>query len=366
MMKVFKQNIGRKRRWPKVLLFLSIFLVLAGVGVFITVNRIYNQNLLPVNAAATEDIVVAIPRGSSLDEIAKILKKNGVIRADWAFKQYVRSHEQTDSLQAGTYRFKASQDVASIVKDLVNGKVAVDLFTILPGYRLSQIRQSFIDDGFSAAEVDEALNPKLYAGSPALTDKPAEATLEGYLYPDSFQRTAETTVQTIIGASLAEMADALTPDIRAGIAKQGLSVHQGIIIASIIEKEIPGSPTAASEDRSKAAQVFLKRYKTGMQLGSDVTACYGAIVAGAMKEGENCDNYVYFESAYNTRLHEGMPPGPISNVSVSSLSAVASPADTDYLFFVAGKDCVTRFSNTNAEHEELVAKYGLSTESSCN
>jgi len=163
------------------------------------------------------------------------------------------------------------------------------------------------------------------------------------------------------------MAEALSPEVTAGFAAQGLSVYEGVTIASIVEKEIPANPLKVTEDRQKAAQVFLKRKAIGMKLGSDVTACYGAIMAGAMKPGDNCDDFVFYDSSYNTRLHTGMPPGPISNVSKSSLQAVASPADTDYLFFVAGQDCVTRFSNTNAEHEALVDKYGLSTQgASCN
>ena len=105
-----------------------------------------------------------------------------------------------------------------------------------------------------------------------------------------------------------------------------------------------------SADRPVVAQVFLKRYKEDMRLGSDVTAYYGARLAG--KEPS-----LGYDSPYNTRLHSGLPPGPISNVSAGSLEAVAFPAQTDWLYFVAGDDGITHFSKTLQEHEALTAKY---------
>ena len=363
-MNVIKPKKPFSKRIKRILIGLFIFIVVAGGGTLFTVQRVYNQNLQAVDPSSDSVSVVVVESGSSRSQISSLLKEAGVIRATWAFEQYVRSHEYSDKLQAGTYRFKKSQSVSEIVRDMMSGNVAVDLFTILPGQRLDQTRARFIEAGFDAASVDDALNPANYAGMAALADKPAASSLEGYLYPDSFQKTADTLPSTIIRASLAEMGDALTPEIRAGIAKQGLSVHQGIILASIIEKEIPSS---SQQDRYMAAQVFLKRYKTGMMLGSDVTACYGAELANIVKEDELCDEYVYYESPYNTRIHTGLPPGPIANVSKGGLQAIANPSTTDYLFFVAGSDCVTRFSNTNAEHDALVKKYGLSTTSGeCN
>lgn len=341
-----------KKRWHKIILGIIIAFIIIGAGALIAVRRVYNQNLRAVNPVSKTEIVVAIPRGASLDEITDTLKSKSVIRADWAFKQYVRSHELGDKLQAGTYRLNTSQSVQSIVQDMTAGKVAVDLFTILPGQRLDQIRLAFIDGGFAAAAVDEALRPGIYADMAALVDKPESATLEGYLYPDSFQKTAETLPETIIRASLNEMGDALTPALRQDYAARGLTTYQAITLASIVEREVN-----SQEDRATAAQVFFKRLSSGMMLGSDVTACYGAVVKGVMKTGENCNNYVLYDSPYNTRLKTGLPPGPISNVTKSGLKAVAKPADTDYLYFVAGDDGVTYFSKTNEEHEALVEQH---------
>jgi UPF0755 protein len=277
--------------------------------------------------------------------VATQLEQKGLIKSATSFEWYVRSRNVRDKLQAGSYSFSPSQSVEAIVATIINGKVATDLFTITPSQRLDQIEAKFIDEftknGFTKEQVQEAFDAGLYASHPALTDKPKNAGLEGYLYPESFQKTADTTPQTIIKASLDQMALALTPDIRAGITKQGLTVHEGIILASIIEKEVSNP-----QDKKKAAQVFLKRYKQGIMLGSDVTAYYGAEVAGLARS-------VTTDTPYNTRLYKGLPPGPISNITAASLDAVANPASTDYLYFVAGDDGVTYFSSTLKEHEAL-------------
>jgi UPF0755 protein len=145
------------------------------------------------------------------------------------------------------------------------------------------------------------------------------------------------------------MSDRLTPEIRQTFSAGGLTVHQAIILASIVEQEV-----STDYDRARVAQVFLKRYRAGIALQSDPTAHYQA-----RKDGQ--PDSVSYDSPYNTYLRAGLPPGPIGNVSKSSLLAVAYPAQTDWLYFVAGKDCVTRFSRTNAEHEALIDKYGVRT-----
>lgn len=348
--KLYKRTA--KKRWRKVLLSSGFVLLVVLAGGFFVVRRSYINSLKPINAVSNVEHVVAISRGASLDEIATTLKKNNVIRADWAFKQYVLSRRLGDKLQAGTYRFTTSQSVQSIVDDMTAGKVAADLFTILPGQRLGQIRQAFIDAGFAATAVDEALKPDKYQEMPALAEKPSGANLEGYLYPDSYQKTADTLPETIVRAAIDEMGDALTPELKQKFAAKGLTTYQAITLASIVEREVN-----TQEDRAKAAQVFLKRLSIGMKLGSDVTACYGALLQGVMKPGDNCNNFVLYDSVYNTRIRTGLPPGPISNVSSSGLTAVANPTATDYLYFVAGDDGITYFSKTNEEHEALVQQH---------
>lgn len=319
--------------------------VLFLVAVAGLVRRAYSENLKPLNGSDNTSIIVTIDPGSTPSDIARELDDKGVIKSDWAFEWYVRNHNLRSDLKAGTYLFMPSQSVQEIVDKIIAAEVTSDLVTILPGKRLDQIRADLIEAGFSKKDVEKALNPDNYRAHPALTDLPKGASLEGYLYPESFQKVKETTASEIIEKSLDEMNRYLTAEIRQGFAKQGLNVHQAIVIASIVEQEV-----GSDSDRSIVAQVFLKRYKEGIRLGADPTAFYGAAIDGK-------DLTVTYDSPYNTRLYEGLPPGPIGNVSSTSLEAVAFPAETDWLYFVSGDDGTTHFSKTLEEHEELTRKY---------
>lgn len=331
--------LGRRRRIKKTAAITLVVIILVLIGVAAIVRKTYNDNLKPLSPD-NQEIVVTIEPGSAPSDIAAHLESKGVIRSDWAFEWYVRTHNLREELKAGTYVLMPSQSVPEIVDHLVEGKIATDLVTILPGKRLEQIRIDFIEAGFSPKEVDAALEPGQYASHPALTDKPKNASLEGYLYPESFQKTAETKLKDIIRLSLDEMQARLTPSVRQAFSEHGLSLHEAVTLASIIELEVD-SP----EDRAKVAQVFLKRLDIGMRLQSNAT-----------------DEYAAANPDYDTYEIKGLPPGPVSNVTESSLRALAYPAQTDWLYFVSGNDCVTRFSSTDAEHEQLKSRYGVGCE----
>ena len=336
-------NPKKLGRWPQILITILIVGALAFVTFALVARHIYNSNLRPLNSSSQKSIAITIPTGSSLSEIATLLKAKGVIKRDWAVSSSVRNKLASNDLKAGTYELSPRQSVPEIVAIITGGKISATLITILPGQRLGQIKQTFINSGFDKKKVEAAFNPALYKGHPALVDKPSRASLEGYLYPESFQKTG--TVQDIIHQSLDEMQKRLTPDVRNALQSHNLSVHQGIALASIIEKEAD-----TPEDRSRIAQVFLSRLNLGMRLQSDVTAFYGATIAGQPPS-------VNYPSAYNTYMHDGVTPRPISNVSESSIKAVAYHSGTDYLYFVAGDDGTVYFSKTQAEHEAKVAKY---------
>ncbi len=338
-MKIEIPKIDRRQQKLLAIIFGVIILL---IFTSVIVRKTYIENIKPVSGDTTTQ-VVTIKSGSTTSDIASALKSKGVIRSDWAFEWYVRNHNLRDELKAGTYLFSPSQGVSEIVNQLVDGKVATNLVVILPAKRLDQIRTSLIKDGFSESEVDNALRADNYKDHPALRDKPAGASLEGFLYPESFQRTAETTASEIVKMSLDEMNSHLTSEIREGFSRQGLSTYQGIIIASIVEQEVSDKNPL---DRAQVAQVFLKRYKQGMALGSDPTAFYGAAIANQPKN-------LNFDSPYNTRMYPGLPPGPIGNVSESAMKAVAFPAGTEWLYFVSGDDGKTYFSKTLKEHEAL-------------
>lgn len=333
-----------KKNLVKLIIIAAVALILLSLATVLVIRKTYYDNLNPVSASQKTQLV-SIPLGSSVKEIGAILEDQGVIRAGWAFEWYVRNNNLRDKLQAGSYYFRPNQSTQEITNILTQGKVATDLVTILPGQRIDQIRTSLINAGFDKTSVDVALDPDQYQNHPALVDKPKGASLEGYIYPESFQKTAETSPKTIVEASLDEMQKQLTPELRANIVKQGLTVHEGIILASIIEQEV-----SSSDDKKTVAQVFLKRLREDKALESDPTALYGAILAGEKPS-------LTFESPYNTYTNKGLPPTPISNVSKSSLDAVAKPANSTYLFFVAGDDGKTYFSSTLQEHEQLTEQH---------
>ncbi len=320
---------NQRRRWPKRLVILAIVLTVLVAGGAFVARQAYYGGLEPVSAGNQTVKTVVIERGTSLEDITKQLREAGLVRSEWAFKLYVARKNAASALQAGTYTFSPSQSVAELVTQLTHGKVATDLVTIIPGLDLGQIKTALINYGFDKDEVEAALNPSLYAGHPALASKPLHASLEGYIYPDSYQRHADTTPQQIIAAALDEMDEKLTPEMEKGFAKQGLSPHEAVILASVVEMEV-----SSADDRSQVAQVFLTRMEVGMALESDATK-------------------KFFDSYHNP----GLPPTPISNVSVTALQAVANPAKTDWLYFVSGDDGRTHFSRTLSEHEANVVKY---------
>lgn len=343
-MKTYSLGTRRSRLPARVLTLIAIFILLL-VGGAAGVQRWYNMNLQPVSAS-TQKQYITISSGTTLNKIAKQLADAKLIRSDQAFIWYISAQNARDKLQAGTYSFTPSQSAQEIANTIIQGRVATDLVTILPGQRIDQIRQALIKAGFKAAAVDAALEPSQYRSAyPALADNPPSASLEGFLYPDSYQKTADTDPRQIIGEALDEMQTHLTQDIRGGFAAHNLTVFQGVTLASIVEQEVP-----SQSDRNQAAQVFLKRLSVGMELGSDVTAYYGAI-------HDSLPPSLDYDSPYNTLKHTGLPPGPISNVTASTLEAVAHPAQTDWLYFVAGDDGVTHFAKTLDEHNDNVSKY---------
>lgn len=340
----------RRQFWLRSLILSAIALLLVAGAVVIGVRRYYQANLKPVSS--THELVeVNIPEGYLLPQISELLKDKKLIRNKQVFEQYVRNNGAAEDIKAGIYELSPSYSVQEIVAIITEGKIASNLITIAPGFRLDQIRRVFKNSGYSDREIDVALDPAEYLDHPALVDKPHQASLEGYLYPESFQRTSATTARDIVELSLDEMSKRLTPEIRAAFSAQGLSVFQAITLASVVEREV-----ASQADRDQAAQVFLKRLQTGMKLQSDATSSYGAMIDGVLDQ-LSYQEVLAYQSAYNTYLNEGLPPGPISNMTEGALRAVAEPANTDWLYFVSGDDGITYFSRTIEEHEQLTKQH---------
>ncbi len=339
------QATGSRRTIPR-----RIWLLLAGLGVVIIVGalaarHVYYLDLRPVSANQTTQLFV-VERGSTVKTIADNLEKAHLIRSAWALELYAHSKELGAKLQAGTYALSPSQGTAAIVRTLSGGRVTTRLVTILPGRRIDQVRADLINAGFSPADVDTALDPAQYSDLPALASKPGGIkTLEGLLWPDSYQKDPATSPSFIIRESLIEMGQRLTADVQAAFAAQGLTPYQGITLASMVLQEV-NKPT----DQTQVAQVFLSRLKGGMVLGSDATSRYGSIMAGQTPS-------LTYDSPYNTYIHQGLPPSPISTINATSLAAAAHPAATGWLYFVTGDDGTTYFSTNLQDHQAMTAKY---------
>lgn len=321
----------------------AIVLVLLITSI-VGVRAWYNHNLSPVSSSATT-AYFTVSSGSSVHQIATDLSNSRLVRSQQAFETYVISNGFLNKLQAGTYSLSPSMSVKTIVHKMVSGDVAKNLLTILPGKRLDQIKQAFQKSGYSPIEVDAAFDAKNYANHPALAGLPQGASLEGYLYPDSFQKQSDTPATVIIRESLDEMQKRLTDGVKKGFAVHGLSIHQGITLASIIVREAD-----KAADQQTVAQVLLTRLSRNMALQSDVTAFYASDIAGTPHD-------LAIDSPYNTYLHTGLPPGPISSVTKDALWAAGHPTNTDYLFYLAGDDGKVHFSHTQEEHQMAIEKY---------
>ncbi|MEI7674471.1 MAG: endolytic transglycosylase MltG [bacterium] len=307
----------------------SIFIYLGGVILIIALIAVvfvryqYDQGLKPVSSSSVS-IIVNIPKGDSVSQIADLLKNNGLIRSKLAFQEYIDAQNFRSSLQAGTYSLSPNQGVKKIVSILTSGKISSKLVTILPGQSIAQIQSLLINSGFSPADVSSALQASNYLGTPVLSYKPAGYGLDGLIFPDSYSKDSSTTPSQIIQEALNEMGNKITPTLQASYAREGLSVYQAITMASIMQKEVPDYL-----DQQQVAQVFLSRIKQNMPLQSNITSLYAQAINNP---------------AYNTYNQPGLPPSPICNVDEKALKAAANPSPTNYLYFVTGRDGVTRFS----------------------
>lgn len=303
----------------------------------------YDSALQP-RSTDNHRIRVTIDQGLAPDQIAKTLEDKGVIKSAFAFQILLKQSGDRDKLQAGTYLLSPTQSSREVLDWLVEGKVDTFSVTILPGQTLADIKKMLVGDGFVAADVDAAFTKKYT--HPLLADKPDGVNLEGYIYPETYQINSQTTVEQLLTRTFDEFyAQIQAKNLQAELKDHGFNLHQGITLASIIQME-----ASHSADRKQVAQVFEKRLKDGITLGSDVTYMYAAKLTG-QTASPNLD------SPYNTRKNKGLPPGAIASFTIDALQAVAEPASGDYLYFVAGDDGTVYFAHTEAEHEQNIKKY---------
>lgn len=312
--------------------------IITVIGYFL-INQ--TGSLEPLTLESNEK-TIEIKLGSTPGQIGTLLETEDLITESDIFKKYVGSNDLSNKLKAGTYKLDSSMGIDVIANIIAEGKEATNTITILPGSSESDIRQVFVNQGFTTKNVNDAfsnIKPKDYINGVNAD------SLEGYIAPDTYSLGVNSTVEDYLILSLQQFSKNLSEDMVAGFEQQGLSINGATILASIVQQE-----SSLSDNQAKIAQVFLKRLDEGISLGSDVTFYYAAEQLGV-------DPAIDLDSPYNTRRYPGLPPTPIGNFNRSALEAVANPSTTDYLFFVAGDDGITYFSNTLAEHEALAAEH---------
>ena len=238
-----------------------------------------------------------------------------------------------------------------IVSKLLSGAATAEVFnfTIRPGENTVTIKKHLKELGYTDEAITTAFT-KQY-DFPMLSE--ANGSLEGYLFGETIEFYVGSSVETILTAFLKLTQTTIDKnDLATQYAAQGLTLHQGIILASMVQKE------SYPADQPTVAQVFLSRYKAGWKLGSDVTASYAVDLVDPERHTYT-NNYLVLniDSCYNTRKYSGLPCGPIASPSLSALLAVAHPSDTNYMYFLTGDDNKMYYGYTESDHNRNIRNY---------
>ena len=383
-----KKQPKKKSFMKKIIIALVILLTVAGLGVFGAYTWYEIQLAAPKNfsckfnspaAAATSEgseenpdchyQKFEIKTNQTIGDIAENLKKAGLIRSDFAFKTYLKLSSKSAKIKAGTYSLRANLSAKEIVEQMEKGVASSEVFnlTILPGETLKEIKQKLIKLGYLSEQIDTALLKKydspvlkgLYDNEGKLTNpaQPANVALEGYLYGETYQFYKGETVEHIFETMINQLNRVVVANhIEEKFQKRGFSLREGLILASIIQKE------AHSEDMPGVSMVFQNRLKVGMTLGSDVTATYAADLVNPNRDRNDPNNNLRVletDNLYNTRKHTGLTPGPICSPGITAILAVAEPDENkrSMRYFLTGDDGKMYYSVTDTEHTQKIRDY---------
>ena len=310
----------------------------------------YHGEVGAAHRAGQPATTIDIPPGTSVSGIGDILVRRGVIGSSLVFELYVRVHGLASKLQAGHYSVPGGASLADVVALLEHSRAHGVQVTIPEGLNSKQVAKILEAKGlFSAAEYEGAVAKGGFTED-FLTGRPPTASVEGYLFPDTYEFDSKATAADVINTQLHRFGEQVPASLRSGATGHKLTFDQALTLASIIERE-----ARFPDDRPVISSVFYNRLEAGMPLQSDVTLLYAkGVVSGDLTEDDK-----KLDSPYNTYLHTGLPPGAICNPGLSSIKAALNPSTTDYIYFLADKDGHVHFSKTLAEHEALQVKYGV-------
>lgn len=328
-------------------------LIIAIIGIFAVGGFFwYKDSLAPIIKNCTEtrceDISFVVEDGETVDKISKKLEEEGIIKSAFFFKAYHKIEKHNETLKSGKYTLNKGLSTQEIIEILIAGTKESNVFnfTIVPGETIFNVKKKLQEIGYASSEIESAFS-KQYDFD-MLKKRPEGASLEGFLFGETYEFYSNATVETILETFLRKMDETIREnDLEAAYSKQGLTLFEGITLASIIQKE------SYPAEQPTVAQVFLLRKKKNWKLGSDVTASYAAdIIDPERKVYTSNAAILNIDSCYNTRKNIGLPCGPIASPSKSALLAVANPADTSYLYFLTGDDGKMYYSYTDAEHQK--------------
>lgn len=298
-------------------------------------------------------VLYVIPQGTGVKALAEGLSKAGLIRSPRYFMFTVWSRGDQEKFKAGSYELTPSMSTREIEALLARGKPISNEIsvTLLEGWTLNDMADYLQSEGvvsreeFYAEAGESAKNasgiPDWNAEHPALQSRPAGASLEGYLFPDTYRIYAGGGAKALVRRMLDNFDLKLTPDLRAEIKKSGRSIHEIVTMASIIEREVRGE-----EERAIVSGIFWKRVDAGRGLEADSTVNY---VTGHSKPSVSYEE-TRIDHPWNTYKYRGLPPGPIGNPSLSAIIAAIRPKANPYWYFLTDPQGKIYYGRTLEEH----------------
>jgi UPF0755 protein len=307
----------------------------------------------PYQGFPEQGVFVDVPRGASGRTVARLLKRNGVVRSSFAFGIYARQHPRR-SLQAGEYFFDKPISAHDVFWQIADGHVFQQAFTVREGETIFDIAHDIEAQKLMTAEefLTAAQNPELIRDI-----APHAKTLEGFLFPATYFLPRHPTPVEVTGEMVRKFRDEwqrIAPPESKGDAtglEHGRPTESVVTLASLVERETP-----KPEERPLVAGTFENRLRKHIPLQCDPTVIYALQDAGKYR-GTLTTTDLHFDSPYNTYVHAGLPAGPIGNPGEASLRAALAPAETDYLYFVANTQGGHFFAATLVEHNRNVNRY---------
>ena len=299
-------------------------------------------------AAAEDAVLVEIPSGTRFQEVVDILENGRVITQPRLFGVYARLRSLDRSVKAGVYRLPRGARFSEVHTALSRGHVLTHPVTIPEGLTIKGMagRIAVAAGSDSATVVNELSGPGLHAA----WNVPGPG-LEGYLFPDTYRFAESVGLERVISAMIDRYQRYWTPERRERLAASGLSEREVVTLASIVQAEA----TLTSEMRT-ISSVYHNRLRIGMLLQSDPTVLYA--LGGHRRRLLHAAIDSVADNPYSTYAHPGLPPGPICAPGAAALDAALDPADTDYLYFVAGPDNAHIFTRSLREHNAARRRVG--------